>query len=402
MQKKCVNDLALFGGPRLFDKNLSTSNLLQPDIEKFLGYSRTFFDQHQYSNNGPNVQLLERRLAEFHQTAFCVTFCSGFWAIALAISVLAIKGKTEIVMPSLTYRRMNDIAAWVKLKPHFCEVDPTTLSMSAATVRPCINENTALILGVHPIVNCCDVDELVALGEETNIPVVFDSVESLYESTPNGRIGGFGCAEAFSLHACKLLNGFGGGYLTTNNSQLAKRLNIMRGFGFDAVDHVAVSGGLNAKLNEMHAAMTLASLDDVEAQVLRNRDRYHAYKRLLSGVPGIRLLEFDERYRSGFKNIVSELMDDWPLSRANTISVLNAEGILARAYYAPPLHRKPMKYEFVYADLPLTDQLSEKFLNLPCGHFVSVENIGEIAAMLGFISANGKAIEESLTQSCAR
>ncbi len=150
MQKKCVNDLALFGGPRLFDTSLSTSNLLQPDIEKFLGYSRTFFDQRQYTNNGPNVKLLERRLAEFHQTAFCVTFCSGLWAIALAISVLAIKGKTEIVMPSLTYRRMNDIAAWVKLKPHFCEVDPTTLSMSAATVRPCINENTALILGVHP------------------------------------------------------------------------------------------------------------------------------------------------------------------------------------------------------------------------------------------------------------
>ena len=401
MKKKCVDDLALFGGPRLFDTNLSTSNLLQPDIEKFLGYSRTFFEQRQYTNNGPNVKLLERRLAEFHQTAFCVTFCSGFWAIALAISVLAIKGKTEIVMPSLTYRRMNDIAAWVKLKPHFCEVDPTTLSMSAATVRPCINENTALILGVHPIVNCCDVDELVTLAKEKHIPILFDSVESIYESTPNGRVGGFGCAEAFSLHACKLLNGFGGGYLTTNNSQLAKQLSIMRGFGFDAVDHVAVPGGLNAKLNEMHAAMTLASLDDVEAQVVRNRDRYHAYKRLLPGVPGIRLLEFDERYRSGFKNIVAQLTDDWPLSRANTISVLNAEGILARAYYAPPLHRKPMKYGFVYADLPLTDQLSEKFLNLPCGHLVSVENIGEIVGMLAFISANGKAIEEYLTQKCA-
>jgi dTDP-4-amino-4,6-dideoxygalactose transaminase len=401
MQKKCVNDLALFGGPRLFDTNLSTSNLLQPDIEKFLRYSRTFFEQRQYTNNGPNVKSLERRLAEFHKTEFCVTFCSGFWAIALAISVLSIKGKTEIVMPSLTYRRMSDIAAWVKLKPHFCEVDPTTLSMSAATVRPCINENTALILGVHPIVNCCDADELERLGEEKHIPVLFDSVESVYESGPNGRIGGFGCAEAFSLHVCKLLNGFGGGYLTTDDADLANQLSIMRGFGFDALDHIGVPGGLNAKLNEMHAAMTLASLDDLEAQVMRNRERYHAYKRLLAGVPGIRLLEFDERYRSGFKNIVVELMDDWPLSRAYTIRVLNAEGVLARAYYSSPLHRKPMKFEFVHADLPLTDQLSEKFLNLPCGHFVSVENIGEIAGMLAFISANGKAIEEHLTEKCA-
>lgn len=400
MEKKCMNDLALFGGPRLFDRDLSTSNLLQPDIEKFLGYSRIFFDQGQYTNNGPNVKLLERRLAEFHQTEFCVTFCSGFWAIALAISALAIVGKTEIVMPSLTYRRLNDIAAWVKLKPRFCEVDPITLSMSAATVRPCINENTALILGVHPIVNCCDADELATLAEERNIPILFDSVESAYESVPNGRVGGFGCAEAFSLHVCKLLNGFGGGYVTTNNADLAKQLSIMRGFGFDGMDHIAVPSGLNAKLNEMHAAMTLASLDDVEAQVARNRERYYAYKRLLAGVPGIRLLEFDERYRQGFKNIVTELTDDWPLSREYTISILNAEGILARAYYAPPLHRRPMKYEFVHADLPLTDQLSERFLSLPCGHFVSVENIGEMVGMLAFISANGRAIEERLTEKC--
>jgi dTDP-4-amino-4,6-dideoxygalactose transaminase len=401
MQKKCVEDLALFGGPKLFDRGLSTSNLVRPDIEKFLAYSRTFFDQHQYTNNGPNVKLLERRLAEFHETKFCITFCSGFWAIALATSALATKGKTEIVTPSLAYRRLSDIAAWVKLKPRFCEVDPTTLSMSAATVRPCINENTALILGVHPIVNCCDADELVKLAEAKNIPILFDSVESVYESVPNGRIGGFGCAEAFSLHVCKLLNGFGGGYVTTNNAQLAKQLSLMRGFGFDALDHIGVPGGLNAKLNEMHAAMTLASLDGVEAQVVRNRERYYAYKRLLAGVPGIRLVEFEERYRSGFKNIVSELTDDWPLSRAYTISILNAEGILARAYYSPPLHRKAMKYEFVPADLPLTDRLSERFLNLPCGHFVSVENIGEIVGLLAFIEANGKAIEESLTEKCA-
>ena len=60
-------------------------------------------------------------------------------------------------MPSLTYRRLADIAAWIRLKPRFCEVDPETLAVTAETVAPCLNHETALILAAHPIVNCCDV-----------------------------------------------------------------------------------------------------------------------------------------------------------------------------------------------------------------------------------------------------
>lgn len=395
-KKSSVEELAIFGGTSLFAIPKSTSNLLQPDFEKFMGYSKLFFDQHQYTNNGPNVKLLEQRLAAFHQTEHCVTFCSGFWAIALAISVLALKGKTEIVMPSLTYRRMADIAAWVNLKPHFCEVEPATLAMSAATVRPCINENTALILGVHPIVNCCDIDGLVALAKEKNIPLLFDSVESVYESTAGGKVGRFGNAEAFSLHVCKLLNGFEGGYITTNDASLARQLALMRGFGFGGVDNIVVPGGMNAKLNEMHAAMTLASLDGVEEQVARNRQRYYTYRRLLVAIPGIRLLEFDESHRTGYKNIVIELLDEWSLTRTDTISILNAENILARVYYSPALHRKPMAFAYVPADLPVTDSLAERFLNLPCGHRVSNDDIANIVEILGFISTNADWISDRL------
>jgi dTDP-4-amino-4,6-dideoxygalactose transaminase len=395
-KKDSIRDLAVFGGGVLFSTPKSTSNLVRPDIENFLEYSRVFFEQGQYTNNGPAVRLLEKRLAEFHQTRFCVTFSSGFWAIALAIRALAPEGKTEIIMPSLTYRRMPDIAAWVKLKPHFCEVEPISLAMSAETVRPCINNNTALILAAHPIVNCCEIEALVNLAKEHSLPILFDSVESVYESTSIGRVGRFGNAECFSLHACKLLNGFGGGYLTTNDQDLASKLASMRTFGFIGDDCVAVPGGMNAKLNEMHAAMTLASLDDLQNQVDRNRERYYTYRTSLDAIPGIRLLEFDERYQTGYKNIVVELLDDWPLSREHTIEILNAENILARAYYYPALHRKPMDFPFIPANLPVTDRLAERYLNLPCGQLVSNRDVAEIVEFLGFIYSNAKSISEGL------
>lgn len=396
--KSNIAELALFGGARMFSTPKPTSNLVRPDFEKFLGYSRVFFERHQYTNDGALVKQLEQRLAAFHQTEFCVTFCSGFWALALTIRDLAIKGRTEIVMPSFTYRRMADIAAWTRLKPHFCDVEEDTLANSAATVRPCINENTALIMGVHPIVNFCDIDGMVELAKEMNIPLLFDSVESVYESYAGRKIGCFGAAEIFSLGASKMVNGFEGGYLTTNDAQLAERLALARGFGFKGQDNVAVPGGLNAKLNEIHAAMALASLDDLEDQVERNRQRYLTYKRLLAPLKGIRLLEFDESHHPGYKNIVIEILDDWPLSRADTVSILNTEMILARAYYTPPLHRKRMAYPHVPLELPVTDRLAERFVLPPCGHLVSNEDIAEIVALLSFISANAVVIKSRLQQ----
>lgn len=401
-KKNKVDELAFFGGESLFGTPKSTSNLVRPDFENFLSYSKIFFEQGQYTNNGPLVKFLEQRLANFHKTEYCVTFCNGFWALVLAISALALKGKTEIVMPSLTYRRMADIAAWTKFKPHFCEVDPITLSISATTVMPCINENTALILGVHPIVNCCAVDDLVELAKEKNIPLLFDSVESVFESTTAGKVGCFGNAEIFSLHASKLLNGFEGGYLTTNDVNLADQLASIRGFGFKGADHIAMSGGINAKLNEIHAAMALASLDDLENQVLRNHQRYCTYKRLLASIPGIRLVEFDESYQTSYKNIVIELLDGWPLTREDTLNIFNAEKILARAYYSPPLHRKPMAYNYVPVDLPVTDVLAEKFMLLPCGHLVDNDEIVGIVELLSLLSTQANSIINRLQKNEAR
>jgi dTDP-4-amino-4,6-dideoxygalactose transaminase len=397
MAKTNIAELAILGGGKLFDQPKSTSNLVQPDFETFLNYSKQFFNQHQYTNNGPLVRLLQKRMADFHHSEFCVAFCSGFWAIALAMAVLALKGRSEVIIPSLSYRRIADIAAWARLKPRFCEVEADTLAMSARTVAPCINDQTALIVGMHPIVNCCDVAGLVSLADEHAIPLLFDSVESVYEGCSSGRIGGFGDAECFSLHASKLINGFEGGYVTTNDRALADKLSVLRGFGFVGQDDIRFAGGLNAKLNEIHAAMALASLDELGMQVVRNRERYERYKRGLAAVNGIRLVEFDEAYQTSYKNILVELLPGWPISRSRTLAILNAENILARPYYSPPLHQKRMDYPHIPARLAVTDLLAERFMLLPCGEFVTLEDIDGVIGLLEFLYRHGPAIEARAT-----
>lgn len=391
MSKRSVDELAVFGAPPLFEVPRSTSNLVRPDVERFLDYARPALTW-PGAASGSVVELLEHRLARFHETRYCVSFCSGFWALATTITALARPGRCEVVMPSLTYRRMADVVAWTRLRPRFCEVDPATLAISAETASACLGENTALLLGVHPIVNCCGVAGLVELAAQRNIPLLFDSVESVFEHCEAGRIGGFGNAECFSLHASKLLNGFEGGYVTTHDEALADRLAALRD------GRLTGAGALDARLSELHAAMALANLDELDAQIVRNRERFQRYREALLTVPGIRLLEFDPSYPSSYKNIVVEFLDDWPLPRSLTIDLLNAERMLARAYYSPPLHSKPMAYPYVAADLPQTDYLAERFALLPCGEFVTFDDIDTIVGLLSFMHVHASTIRARATQ----
>ena len=352
---------------------LSTSNLVAPDRETLMRFARAAHD------GAPVVAWLESALAGFHGAAHAVTLCNGFWGLVLAIRALAmpgaVPGRTDVLMPSLTYRRMADVAAWAGLRPRFCEVDPATLAPSAATMRAGLSAEVGLLLAVHPIVGVCDVAGLEALAAEVKVPLLFDSVESVFEHVgvgemEGGKVGSFGAAECFSLHASKLLNGCEGGYVTTNDPVLAGRLAAMRdGLGPD---------GMDARLNRLHAAMALAALDGLDDQVARNRVRYEAYRRGLP--PGLRLLPFEEG--SSFKTVVVEVMPAWPRSRAETLSALNAANVLARAYYHPPLHRKAMGYPHVPADLPGTDDLAERFMLLPCGDHVEFEDIGAVLGLL--------------------
>jgi dTDP-4-amino-4,6-dideoxygalactose transaminase len=286
---------------------------------------------------------------------------------------------------------MADVVGWTGLVPRFCEVDRGTLAISAETAAQVIGRSTALLLAVHPIVNCCEIDALEELASESNLPLLVDGVESCYEIYHGRKVGSFGAAEVFSLHASKLINGFEGGYVTTNDHDLADRLLFMRGFGFSGHDNV-LHLGVNAKLNEVHAAMALASLDDLEDQVLRNRARYRAYAAELADIDGILLVEFDETEQTSYKNILVELTEAWPLDRDSTVTALNRQGILARAYYSPALHRKSYSYEVRFDELPVTDELASRYVLLPCGARVSTDDVAVITSFLrGLAGTTAKA-----------
>lgn len=391
---------------KLFPIPISTSNLHAPNVDSVWQILASSFDEKGKIVTGQLTRELEERLAAYHESKYCVTFSTGFWGLVAAVQLKSIPNRSEVIIPSLTYRRLSDVVFWSGHTPVFADIETKNLSLCPLSVEKLVSSETALILAVHPIVNCCQVDRLIELSNRVEVPIVFDAVESVHETYDGKRIGSFGVGEVFSLHASKLLNGAEGGYVCTDDSTFRDALvefRQPRRFGVcmrDEGTEVAVptksgsskesqSRGINGVLNDVHAAMAIADLEEIEQIVAHNRRVYEVYCDLFPKLDGIEILKFDETEQTSFKNIVAKVTPPFPLCRDSLVDYLNREGILARSYYSPPLHKKAYQYAVKRGDLGSSEQAMSQYINFPCGSRVAPDDVKMIFKCLQKLLTHG-------------
>jgi dTDP-4-amino-4,6-dideoxygalactose transaminase/cyclopropane fatty-acyl-phospholipid synthase-like methyltransferase len=375
------SSLGRLGGTGLFSNPISTSNLYLPQKNKVSHYLDLPENPKELFNR------LETSLCEYHDSKYCVLFSTGFWALVAAIKLKSLPGKMQVIIPSLTYRRLADVVYWAGLVPVFVDIDPDSLAVSPSEISSHINENTGLILAVHPIVNCCDVTAIIEIANLNQVPVIFDAVESVHETHKGKRIGSFGVGEVFSLHASKLINGLEGGYVCTNDMVYALALNDFKCGNLSTYKNQSYVG-LNGLPHVGHAAFALACLDEIESNIDHNRKIYYRYVKRLADIRGIRLLKFDEVEQTSYKNIVVEITAEFSVSRDELVQILNAEKILARKYYYPALHNKNYDYPVITGRVENCDYAENCYMNLPCGSRVSEKDVDLLCEFIGFINEN--------------
>lgn len=390
--KKALSDLALFGGKPLFSQVKSIGQLAQPNQARFFALARKCFAERRLSNNGPMVQLLERRLADFHRVPCCIAYANAGLALIALIQSIAAGRTGSVVIPTFTYAGLPHIVRWAGQVPLFCDVDRDTHTLTAETASAAMAADTIMLLGVHQANSPCPIDELEALCRARGITLLFDSVHGLGATYAGTPIGGFGQAEVFSLHATKLLNGFEGGYITTHDENLADLLRRKRNFGFTGESSIDTLG-MNAKLNELHAASALAALDDLPALIERNRSRIEAYRESFADIPGISWIPYATENKTNHEFPLLQIAPDWPLARDTLVSILRAEGALARPYYAPPLH---LQDNPSHAPLPVAEALSGQIVQMPAGESLSRDGIDTLAALVDFAYIHAESISSAL------
>lgn len=393
MQKRQLEDLALFGGEPLFSDMRHVGRPNIGDRDRFLQRANDMFDRLWLTNNGPYVLEFERRIEEICEVPHCIAVCNATIGLELVIRSLDLSG--EVIVPSFTFVATAHALQWLGLTPVFCDVDPLTHTIDPARVEELITPRTTAIFGVHTWGRSCDVEALQEIANRHGLKLIFDAAHAFASSHQGAMIGSFGDAEVFSFHATKFLNTFEGGAITTRDPGLASRLRSARNFGFSGLDLVT-SPGTNAKMTEISAAMGLTSLESMDDFIATNRANYDEYRRVLAGVPGFSVYELPRDEQLNFQYVVVNVDEkEAGIGRDEIVDILISERVMARRYFYPGVHNmEPYRSMIPGSSTRLrnTERLTKSVLQLPSGTAMSLADIQDIGSLLRFVSGHSAAI----------
>jgi dTDP-4-amino-4,6-dideoxygalactose transaminase len=387
--KSRFEDLAICGTAPAFASPLHVGRPNLPDRERLLSRINEVLDRNWLSNNGPCVQEFEQRLADLLGVKHCIAMSNGTMGLEIAARALDFTG--EVIVPSMTFIATAHALQWQQITPVFCDIDCDTHNLDPRCIEESITPRTTGIIGVHLWGRACDVAVITEIARRRRLRLVFDAAHA-FACTCKGRpVGGAGDAEVFSFHATKFFNTFEGGAVATNDDQLARKIRLMKNFGFSGYDSV-IHVGINGKMTEPAAAMGLASLESIEDFRAINRRNYQAYAARLGAISGLRLLPYDEKEQNNYQYIVIEVdQRSAILNRDEVQQVLHAENVLARRYFYPGCHRmEPYRtfYPLARWRLPVTEAVVGRVLVLPTGASIGEVEIRTICDILTLAITN--------------
>lgn len=398
IQTSSTSSLAVLGGTPRFPEPLHVGRPNIGSHDRFLERLRKVLENRWLSNNGPFVQEFEQRLADFLGIKHCIAMCNGTMALEIAIRALNLKG--EVIIPSFTFIATAHTLQWQEITPVFGDIDPRTHNLDPEQVEEMITPKTTGIMGVHLWGRPCDTERLEELASRRNLRLLFDASHALGVAHRGRMIGQFGDCEVFSFHATKFMNTFEGGAVVTNNDELARKIRLMKNFGFAGYDKV-IYIGTNGKMPEVSAAMGLTNLESLEHFATINRRNHSLYEHGLAGLPGISLLSFASSERCNFHYAVIEVDEvEASLSRDQLVKVLHAEQVLARRYFWPGCHKmEPYRSYFPHAGLllPHTEEVARRVIVLPTGTAMGPQEILGVCDIIRTALAQAVAVRTALS-----
>lgn len=337
-----------------------------PPLDEFIVYLERIWKSGRLTNNGPLHRELEQALRGYLGVEHISLFANGTLALIAALKVLGLEG--EVITTPFSFVATTHAIQLCGLQPVFADIDPETLDLDPAAVERAITPRTAAILPVHVYGRPCDTEGLGKAAASRGLKVVYDACHAFGVEVNGRSLLDSGDLAVLSFHATKVFNTCEGGAVVCHDPETKRRLDLFRNFGF--VDEVTVaSPGLNAKMNEIQAALGLLQLDYIDGAMAERAALADRYRAFLSGLPGLRLLDDIPGVRHN--NCYFPVLVDgrtFGASRDGLYEKLKRNGVHGRRYFYPLISRFP-PYDALGSarpgNLPAAEEAASRVLCLP-------------------------------------
>ncbi|WP_332444482.1 DegT/DnrJ/EryC1/StrS family aminotransferase [Wolinella succinogenes] len=335
---------------------INVTKVYLPNKEKYKKYIDEIYENGWLTNNGPLVQRLEKRLAEYLGVKNIVLVSNGTVALEIAYRTLGLKG--FVVTTPFSFVATTSSLMTNQLLPIFADIDPNSFNLDPKNIEKFITPNTSAILPVHVFGNACEVEEIEQIADKHNLKVIYDAAHAFDVKYKGQSVLNYGDVSTLSFHSTKLFHSIEGGALIINDDELVQKARYLINFGIKSPEEISELG-TNAKMNEFEAAMGLCMLDDIEEIKLQRKNILYNYRKQLKD-----LVQFQKQNENATENysyfpVVFE-------NEAQLLKVqkaLNEKDIFPRRYFYPSLDI--LEYIEPKQECKISREISKRILCLP-------------------------------------
>lgn len=303
---------------------------------------------------GPKTKQFEQAFTEYLGGGVeSITVNSATAGLHLALEALGVGPGDEVIAPSLTFTATVEVARYLGADAVLVDVDPVTLNIDPEKIRAAITPRTKVLMPVHYGGLACQMDEILAIAREHGLKVVEDAAHAL-PTTWRGTLVGQLASDVtvFSFYANKTMTTGEGGMVVTCDSELAKRMRMMRlhGMSRDAFDRFVsktpawyyeiVAPGFKYNLTDIASAMGIEQLRKLPSFLARRQNLASRYYEALADLPLVLPANAPAGDVHAWHLYVIRLLDGTRHGRDAVIAALSERGIGTSVHYVP-LHRQP-------------------------------------------------------------
>lgn len=357
------------------------------------GFIQEAFDANWIAPLGPHVDAFENEIADYAGVKGAAALINGTAAIHLALKLLGVQSGDTVFCSSLTFSASANPIVYEGATPVFIDSDGETWNMSPQALRGAFldAEQSGKLPKAVMIVNLygqsANMDELLAICNQYNVPVIEDAAESLgatYKGKASGSFGKFGI---FSFNGNKIITTSGGGMLVSDDLAALEKARFWATQARDQARHYQHSEiGYNYRMSNVLAGVGRGQLQVLEDRVTARRAIFNRYFEEFSNVPGIEFMP--EAANSKHTRWLTTLTVDenkCGISAIEIMDALAADNIESRPVW------KPMHLQPVFAKCPyyshgenesISDKLFENGICLPSGSNMTKEDMDRVIAVM--------------------
>lgn len=331
------------------------------------------------SSVGKFVDRFEKELANYTGSKRSVAVVNGTSALQVALRIAGVRRDTEVITQALSFVATANAISYLCAHPIFVDVDKDTMGMSPSALSSfleeyieikddkAVNRKSGKVISacvpMHTFGFPCDIDGIVSICKEFNIPVIEDAAESLGSKVGDIHTGNFGVMGTLSYNGNKTITCGGGGSILVNDDSIADHAKYLTTTAKKPHkwDYFHDELGYNFRMPNLNAALACAQLEKLDLFLNNKRklaSRYESY----FAEKGIKFRTENQGTTANYWLMAIELENR--KERDQFLESTNKEGVMTRPIWVP-LCDLPMYKDCQRDALENTRYFEDRIVNIP-------------------------------------